>query len=232
MIPVMTRHKTTRSRPVTSAGDDRTTRQRLLRAARHVFAEHGYDRATGKEICRRAGVNTAAVNYYFGGVDGLYDAVVREAHDRVVTFDALTAAVADKVDAKARLRAFIESFVRGLTGPASASWVLRVLGREIVSPSPVFDALREKELLPKSRLLRSIVAELTGLSEDHPAVARGCISVIAPCIMLLVLDRRTLRRLAPSIRLTADDTDALVDHLVRFALAGLSAMTADARKEA
>jgi AcrR family transcriptional regulator len=197
-----------------------------------VFAERGYDRATGKEICRRAGANTAAVNYYFGGVDGLYATIVQEAHDSVVTFGAMSAAVAGKVDAKARLRTIIELFVRGLTGPASASWVLRVLGREIVAPSPVFDMLREKELLPKSRILRSTVAELTGLPQDHPAIGRACISVIAPCIMLLVLDRRTLRHMAPDVRLTADDTDTLVDHLVRFALGGLSAVAAEARDKA
>jgi AcrR family transcriptional regulator len=224
----MARPKTTHRRSGSLAKDERTTRQQLLRAARQVFAERGYDRATGKEICRRAGTNTAAVNYYFGGVDQLYATVVQEAHDRVLTFGALSAAVADEADAKAKLRVIIEQFVHGLAGPASASWVLRVLGREVVAPTPVFETLREKEVLPKSRILRATVAELTGLPEDHPAVARGCLSVIAPCLMLLVLDRRTLGRIFPNIRLTAGNTDALVDHLVQFALAGLAAIATEA----
>lgn len=231
MLPVMARDQSKSRRPASSATSDRTTREQILQAARQVFAEHGYDRATGKEICRRAGANTAAVNYYFGGVDRLYATVVQEAHDSVITFGALSAAVADKVGAPAKLRAIIEQFVHGLTGPASASWVLRVLGREIVAPSPMFESLREKELLPKSRLLRATVAELTGLAEDDPAVSRGCFSVIAPCLMLLALDRRTLGRIFPNIGLTADDTDALIDHLVCFSLAGLNAIAAEARKE-
>lgn len=215
-----------------SAKDDRTTRDAVFQAACEVFAERGYDRATGKEICRRAGTNTAAVNYYFGGIDRLYTTVVQEAHSHVLTLDGLSAAVADMADPKAKLRVILEQFVRGLTGPASASWVLRVLGREVVAPTPVFETLRETEVLPKSRILRATVAELTGLSEEDPAVARGCLSVIAPCLMLLVVNRGTIERLFPSLRPTPDDTERLVDHMVRFSLAGLAAIGAETRGDA
>src|SRR5262245_41172153 len=158
--------------------EDQGTRRRLLEAAGQVFAEKGFERATGKEICERAGTNTAAVNYYFGGMEGLYAAVFQEAHSRLVTLDALSAAVADKADARSKLEAILDLFVRTLTGPASSSWVLRVVGREMVAPSPSLDELREKEILPKARILRSIVGELMGLPEDHPAVARGCVSIL------------------------------------------------------
>ncbi len=232
MIQAMARRKTTTDTPGSPAGGDRTTRDAILQAARNVFAEHGYDRATGKEICRRAGANTAAVNYYFGGVDGLYATVVEEAHNNLFTFGQMSAAVADEVDAQAKLRIIIELFVHGLTGPASASWVLRVLGREFVAPTPVFEKLRETELLPKSHILRSTVAELIGVPEDHPAVARGCISVIAPCLILLVINRQTLGRIFPELRITSGDADTLTDHMVAFSLAGLSAVAAEAKKQA
>ncbi|MEX2559341.1 MAG: CerR family C-terminal domain-containing protein [Pirellulales bacterium] len=210
---------------------DQNTRQRLLDAAGHVFAEKGFDRATGKEISERAATNTAAVNYYFGGMTGLYAAVLQEANSRFVPLDAVSAAVAGKADAKAGLRAIIEILVRTLTGPMSSSWVPRVLGREIVAPSPALDALREKELLPKTRILRAIVGELMELPEDHPAVARGCLSVMAPCFMLLVCDRRTLKRMFPSFGFASDDAEAVVSHLVQFASAGLSAVAGEARKK-
>src|SRR5947209_7760049 len=121
---------------------DRGTREQLLEIAGQVFAEKGFDRATSKEICRRARANPAAVNYHFGGIAPLYAEVVREAHNRLVTLDAISAAVAAKTNAKAKLRAVIELFVRALTGPASSSWVLRVMGREFVAPSPILDNLR------------------------------------------------------------------------------------------
>jgi len=204
---------------------EQRTRQLLLEAAGQVFAEKGFDRATGKEICRRAGANAAAVNYHFGGIDGLYAAVIWEAHSRFVTFDALTAAIADKANPKAKLRAIFELLVRTITGPVSSSWVLRVLGREIVAPTRAIQPLLKKEFLPKMRILKGIVGELLGLTEDDPAVARGCLSVMAPCFLLLIGDRRIFRRALPSVfRFAPADVDALVGHLVQFSLAGLSAV--------
>src|SRR5580698_4308795 len=108
--------------------DDQSTRERLLEVAGQVFAEKGFDRTTGKEICERAGINTAAVNYYYGGIEGLYAAVVEEAHSRFVTFAEAAAAIAGKTDARSKLEAILELIVGTLVGPALSSWVLRVIG--------------------------------------------------------------------------------------------------------
>ncbi|HEY2146863.1 MAG TPA: TetR family transcriptional regulator, partial [Pirellulales bacterium] len=143
----------TRKRPQRSR-TQRSTREHLLEVAGQVFAEKGFDRATGKEICRRAGENSAAINYHFGGIERLYAEVVREAHSRLVTLDALSAAVAGQADAETKLAAVIELFIRALTGPASASWVIRVMGREFVSPSAILEDLRQQEILPKANILR------------------------------------------------------------------------------
>ena len=56
--------------------DGRSTRAVVLDAAGKVFAERGFGEATSKEICERAGTNNAAVNYYFGGKEGLYEEVL------------------------------------------------------------------------------------------------------------------------------------------------------------
>jgi AcrR family transcriptional regulator len=213
----------TRKRP------EHSTREHLLEVAGQVFAEKGFDRATGKEICVRAGENSAAVNYHFGGIENLYAEVVREAHSRLVTLDAISAAVAGEIDAEAKLAAVVELFVRAVTGPASASWVIRVMGREFVSPSPILEDLRQKEILPKANVLRSLVAELMDLDADHPAVARACISVLSPCFMLLVADRRTVKRAFPRLAIGSDNADELVAHFVRFALAGIKAAAVAAR---
>ncbi len=224
---------TTRGRPpAKKRGEDRQlTRTELLEAAGHVFAEKGFHRATGKEICERAGTNAAAVNYYFGGMEGLYAAVIEEAHSRLITLDKLSSLVAGKADAKAKLQAILERATELLTGPVSSSWVLRVLGREFVAPSSAVDTLIEREGIPKARILRSIVAEIMDLPADHPAVGRGCLSLLAPCAMLLIADRKTLRRALPTLDLRREDAAALARHLLHYALAGLAAVAREARRE-
>src|SRR4051794_26181380 len=53
------------------------TRHKLLDSAGEVFAESGYQAATVRAICARAGVNIALVNYHFGDKLELYTEVLR-----------------------------------------------------------------------------------------------------------------------------------------------------------
>lgn len=53
-------------------------RLRLINAAVELFAEHGYDGASTRDIAARAKQNIAAIAYYFGDKEGLYAAVLEE----------------------------------------------------------------------------------------------------------------------------------------------------------
>jgi TetR/AcrR family transcriptional regulator, regulator of cefoperazone and chloramphenicol sensitivity len=75
------------------------------------------------------------------------------------------------------------------------------------------------------------VGELMGLPDDHPAVARGCLSIMAPCLMLLISDRLMLKRVFPNADIGPREAPALVRHMVEFALAGLAAVARDVRQE-
>ena len=219
-----------RSGSVKPAEDRQTTQLQLLEAAGQEFAEKGFERTTAKEICERAGTNTAAVNYYFGGIEGLHAAVLEEARNRLFSADAVSKAVAGKSDPKAKLEAVLDVVARALTGPLSSSWVFRVLGRELVSPSSMLET-KEKVILPRARLLRQFIAELMKLPEDHPAVARGCVSLMAPICMLILADRDHLARALPAMGLKPGDAPAIARHMFRYALAGMEAVARDARKE-
>src|SRR5439155_25648850 len=55
----------------------REASRRLLDAASEEFARHGYAGARIRHIVDAAQVNLAAVDYYFGGKEGLYRAKLR-----------------------------------------------------------------------------------------------------------------------------------------------------------
>lgn len=52
------------------------TRDRLIKNAMEMFAEQGYDKTSVRELARKADANIAAINYHFGGKEGLYQAVL------------------------------------------------------------------------------------------------------------------------------------------------------------
>src|SRR5262245_23432231 len=66
-----------RSRPAVQArGED--TRRRILEAALHLFAAHGYEGTSTRQIAEGATVNLPAIQYYFGNKEGLYRAIIND----------------------------------------------------------------------------------------------------------------------------------------------------------
>jgi len=57
--------------------DHRDTSERLLAAAADLFARHGYDGTSIRDIATAADVNVAAINYHFQGKENLYHEVLR-----------------------------------------------------------------------------------------------------------------------------------------------------------
>ncbi|MCP5071463.1 MAG: TetR family transcriptional regulator, partial [bacterium] len=55
------------------------TRNRLLEAAREVFAEKGLRQASVRDIAGRAGTNHASIGYHFSSKEALYRVVLEDA---------------------------------------------------------------------------------------------------------------------------------------------------------
>ena len=72
------------ARPAGRRRDAAATRAALLRAGAELFAERGYDGVPVAAIARRARVNKAMINYYFGGKRKLYLAIVGSTFGEIV----------------------------------------------------------------------------------------------------------------------------------------------------
>jgi AcrR family transcriptional regulator len=206
------------------AGD--RTRDGVLEAAGEIFAQKGYDRATSREICHRAGVHLAAVNYHFGGIAELYTATLVHAHRRLLRVETLRSISEGNGSPEEKFRALLTVMVRGLLEPRAGSWELRLISREIVMPTPYKAALVEREVMPKLRLLRGIIGALIGREPEDPVVGRALFSVLAPCLFLAIADRGVMDRVLPPSGDQEADAVALIAHFERFILAGLRAVAA------
>lgn len=208
---------------------DHRTRSRLLEAAGIVFSEKGFERATARQICDFAQVNSAAVNYYFGGKKHLYLEVLREAHRRLVNIGALKAAVEDVRAPEETLEGFFTGLLHSMLDPAPAGWVIKVIMREIASQTEALDELVELQVRPTARLFRVIIARLMDLPVDHEAVVRGTLSAVAQ-FAFVCLNRHVIELIYPNLDLKGKGIDRMAGHIWRFTVAGLRAVARDIKQ--
>ena len=206
---------------------DHRTRSRLLEAAGIVFSDKGFERATAREICDLARVNSAAVNYYFGGKQHLYVEVLREAHRRLENFGARIKAVAEDTRASEEtLEGFFTGLLHMVLDPSRAGWVVRVIMREMASHTDALAELVELQIRPTARLFRTIIARLMDLPVGHEAVVRGTLSTVAQFIFIFQ-NRHVIELNYPDLDLRGEGIDRMVRHIWCFTVAGLRAVARD-----
>jgi len=213
--------------PRSVRSDGAETRLHILQVAGRIFAEKGFERTTSREICSAAGTNLAAVNYHFGSRDGLYDAVLVEAHGQIVGIDDLESISCSGISPEAKLRELIALIV-GRSSAANLPWGLRVLVREFMSPSTHVNALLKQAVLPKLSIVLAMIAEFLGVPQEHPLVQRALAFVVLPCIMLVVAPRPVLRQALPAL---LSEPAALAQDMGNYALAGLSSLASSHAKD-
>jgi AcrR family transcriptional regulator len=131
------------------------TRERLLDAVEALFLDHGYDGTSSRMITAAADANLAAVNYHFGGKEGLFQAMLAR---RLDGLHADRLAQLERDEAQARGRALsCERILAALFMPALAQArdprrggrdFLRLLGRAYVDPAPALRAFLSERYAP------------------------------------------------------------------------------------
>jgi len=188
----------------------RELRQRLLHAAGEVFAEQGFRAATVRRITERAGVNLAAINYYFSDKAELYACALNEAH-----CNALGCLVPDPSGTpRERLRAFLTALLTFLLDPARPAWQNRLLAREIAEPTPALDTLIEG-MRARSVRLKAILCDLAGTVLPPAALALFCCSVMGQCIHH-AQNRAVIERIHPVLDGYHERIDRLAAHITEF----------------
>lgn len=205
--------------PRAQRSDGNLTRLHILDVAGQLFAELGYANTTSKAICARAGTNMAAVNYHFGGKDGLYEAVLIEGHRQVVSLDELVDVAALPADPRAKLRMVLSHLLEMGIRPA-APWGFRVVLREALSPSAMAPAMFRRAIQPKARLLLGLIAEIVGLPVSHAAVQGALMFTVLPCIVLMIAPRQLGSTVLPAMKTPG----LLVEELLRYVSGGLDAL--------
>ncbi len=196
------------------------TEQRLLEAAGEIFAEFGYQSATTRQICEKAGANVAAINYYFGDKEGLYLAVLRsvpKAHeekypsDRGLSLGAIP---------EQKLRAYVRSLLQRVFDEGRPGWHTKLIAREMIEPTRAFDILVEEAARPVHQELAAIIREHLDSTTTEEVVRLCTLSIISQCVYYHHA-RSVIRRLYPEQKYGLEDIDRLAGHITKFSLAAL-----------
>ena len=207
------------ARGPTSGPTAEDTRAKLLDAASEVFAEVGYHRATIREICARAGVNGALVNYHFGDKVELY-AQTLERLVSVARLDAVRAALNQKAPPETILREAIRAKLRGVAADDRSGWLFRILAHEIAQPTPAMTRVVKSVLRPLYNQVYEIVGALIGLPAGDEQT-RLCAHSIMGQVIIYMLAGPVLARLWPDMKMTPENLDRIANHVSDFSLAYL-----------
>jgi len=106
-----------------------STKERLLEAAKRLFAEKGFAGASVRDICAEANAGRNLIHHYFGSKDGLYQAILTEFSD--TTFDVPLRIIADAPASAEEMQFKFKHFVsESLEALVARQLVFRIISRE------------------------------------------------------------------------------------------------------
>jgi len=192
-------------------------RQRLLEAAAEAFADAGYEGASVRHITDRAGVNVAAVSYYFGDKERLYIEAVRHAH-ACTTSGAMAADPPADLHAADKLALFIRGMVKAMHAPASPA-LLKLMMREMADPGKAAHVVVDEFIRPTAFRLRDILRELRPELPESALLMTG-FSVFGQ-VLFYRQNRPTAEVIFGKAHLAALTEEMVADHVVAFTFRAL-----------
>ncbi len=202
------------------------TKARILEAAGEIFGKKGFKDATIRAIALAAKVNIAAINYHFRDKEGLYGAVLEEVFHLGSTRFPATLELAPTASPQERLRAFIRAmFYRLLSseGWGGLSGRGRLIARELLDPSPAFEAVLDRYIKPHKDLLVAIIAAIMGSNPGPEKLLPCALSIIGQCIYYAMASP-VIRRISADQAPTEENLERLADFVWLFSLGGIAAI--------
>jgi AcrR family transcriptional regulator len=197
--------------------------EKILLAAGEIFAEKGYKNVTVREICARAGVNVAAINYHFGDKESLYREVVMRWEEEAFRKYPLEPVAPESASPEERLTIFVRSFLLRMLDKGRPSWFGKLVAREFIEPTAALAILVEDAIRPSYLLLSSIIREIlgTGASEDDIRLCSA--SIVGQCLYFHN-SRPVLNALYGPDNPEPADIERIAGHVARFSIAAMRAL--------
>jgi AcrR family transcriptional regulator len=212
---------TTRRDPPNERRPDAATRERLLAAATRLFAQHGFNAVSVRDIVRAARANVAAVNYHFDGKLGLYREVVRSAVQAMRAGDDAFLDTAGDVSPEDQLRTYVLGYLPRLASiDDRTAWIYDLMRHEMSEPTSLAPWIAEHGIMPRIEFLMGVVSKLLDCKPNDKRVGHCVMSIQAQCLFY----RPDRFRTAAAVKgwpVSETELAAVADHIIEFSLAGI-----------
>lgn len=207
-------------------------RQRLLLAALEKIGEKGYENASVREIAEAAGQNIAAISYYFGSKESLYNEVIQSISNYLYSVfgemaeeakGLLESGQMDQAKAADILKRMLRVFLIEHIERSEIAKIRKVMIREQSSPTAAFDLLYRKAIFPLHDLYTRTLAAVSGEDpESDQAIIRA--HMLVGQVMAFTVARSTILRRLGADKLGKEHAAVIastLDDHIDFVCAGL-----------
>lgn len=213
-----------RTRPLRSDGEQ--SRERLLQAALRLFAHQGFAKTSTREIAEAAGVNLAAISYYFGDKEGLYRAAFFESQPKP---EVEIARYADaSLTLAEALRGLYLGFVEPLREGDTAQLCTKLHAREFLEPTGLWQQEIAEGIGPAHAALAQVLCRHLGLRQPDAEVHRLALCLAGLGVHLHVCTD-VVDAIAPALNKGPKAYDLWLDRLVMY---GEAMVDAERRRRA
>jgi AcrR family transcriptional regulator len=181
------------------------SREHILAAARRLFAEHGFDGTSLRQIAREARVDPAMVHHFFKGKDELFALSVALPADPAKVLEGV-----DQYDPQHRAEAIVRAVLRLWESPAQHSLVAFIRGTI---------GSRAKTLLLREVVTRTIISRIMAGVPGAPAEVAMRGNLVATQMVGIMLVRYVVK-LEPLASAAPEEVVRLVAPNIQHYLTG------------
>ncbi len=175
------------------------TRARLITTALRVFGEEGFIKASTRQIAAEAGVNPPALQYYFGGKEGLHRACGQFITDGVMAIMSPALSRALKItnaqprdEAIEALCSVLDAMADSLMAAGSESWSRFITRGKADGAGPAIGMLRQSVGKPIMLAVAHVVAVVTQADPTDELVRIKAASILGQITSFLTNRESTM----------------------------------------
>jgi len=201
------------------------TKRKILDAALEVFGEKGFERATVREICKKADVNIALINYHFRDKKGLYHELATGTFHRIFSIYSASKFLNENDTPEIRLKNIIRMMLfrmLGSEGLGNSKASRQLVSRELTNPTEILDVIIHDYINEVKNIVFSCLKSFLP-DADENRLLQCTSSIIGQCMHLMYAGV-VMSKIGFKFDGTDESIEEQAEHIYRFSLQGLKGL--------